>query len=170
MKTSSRNRFTATVSYIACIVFLNMLVVRLPLVHSFGEHFSPADILVGIIYIVRDFAQREIKHYILVAMVAGSVLSYFLATPAIALASACSFMVGEIIDWSIFTYTQKPLSKRLILSSVISSPIDSVVFLALAGRLMLLPFIIMSIGKIVGVYCLWSAWKWRQSKKSVYNN
>ena len=142
-----------------------MLVVRLPLVHSFGESVSPADVLVGVIYIVRDFAQREIKHYILLAMIIGASLSYFLATPAIALASACSFMIGEIIDWLIFSYTKKPLSQRLILSSIASSPIDSAVFLAFADRLSPLPFIIMSAGKVLGVILLWLTWKWRQQTK-----
>ena len=166
MKMSHQTKLAATLSYIGCILFLNILLVRLPLIHSFGEQFSPADVLVGIIYIVRDFAQREIKHYIIIAMLIGAALSYVFSTPSIALASLFSFISGEMLDWLIFSFTQKPLSQRLLLSSIISTPIDSLVFLLIAKRLSWLPFIIMSSGKIIGVIILWMFWIWRQNRKS----
>ena len=72
-------RYLATTSYIGMIVFLNALLVYLPGVSAFGQSFFPADMLVRSIYIVRDFAQREIKHYIFIAMLVGTVLSYLLA-------------------------------------------------------------------------------------------
>jgi len=165
MKMSYPTQLIATLSYIGCILFLNILLVRLPLIHSFGEQFSPADVLVGIIYIVRDFAQREIKHYIIIAMLIGAGLSYVFSTPSIALASLLSFISGEMLDWLIFSFTQKPLRQRLLLSSIVSTPIDSWVFLMIANRLSLLPFIIMSTGKIAGVFILWIAWLRIQNKK-----
>ena len=99
-------KYLATISYIIAIVVLNMAVVYLPHVAAFGESFSPADVMVGLIYLVRDFAQREIRHYIFAAMIIGASLSYILATPDIALASASAFIVGECIDWSLFTFTK----------------------------------------------------------------
>jgi queuosine precursor transporter len=163
MKIKLNNKLTATLSYISCIVLLNCLFVKLPGVSAFGQAFSPADAVVGIIYIVRDFAQREIKHYIFLAMLIGSVISYLLADPVIALASVSAFISGEVCDWGIFTFTKKPLSKRLILSSIISSPIDSVIFLYVANRLHVLSFCIMTLGKITGVMLLWLLWRQRHN-------
>ncbi len=163
MKIKLNNKLTATLSYIGCIVLLNCLFVKLPGISAFGQAFSPADAVVGIIYIVRDFAQREIKHYIFLAMLIGSVISYSLADPVIALASVSAFVSGEVCDWGIFTFTQKPLSERLLLSSIISSPIDSIVFLSVAHRLHFLPFTVMTVGKIIGVMLLWLLWQQRQN-------
>lgn len=154
-------RWIATISYILAIVILNMAVVYLPMVAAFGQHVSPADVMVGFIYLTRDFAQRELKHYIFIAMLVGAVLSYILATPTIALASMSAFLVGEIIDWAIFTFTKKPLSQRLLLSAVVSSPFDSAVFLGVLGRLTPLPFCVMTLSKIMGVMLLWVIWRQR---------
>ncbi len=155
----------ATICYISAIVALNMAVVYLPHVGAFGASFSPADVMVGLIYLVRDFAQREIKHYIFAAMIVGAALSYFLATPDIALASASAFIIGELIDWSLFTFTNKPLSRRLMLSAVVSSPFDSVVFLYVSGRLHWLPVVVMTLGKFVGVLVLWTLWRVKATAK-----
>ena len=152
-------RFIATLCYIAAIVLLNMAVVYLPYVGAFGESFSPADVMVGVIYLLRDFAQREIRHYIFIAMLVGAVLSYLLASHAIAVASVSAFLVGETIDWLLFTYTKKSLSQRLMLSAVVSSPFDSMVFLYVSGRFYWLPVLIMTLGKCIGVLMLWLIWK-----------
>lgn len=130
----------------------------------FGQSFSPADVTVGIIYLIRDFAQREIRHYIFIAMIIGAALSYVFASKEIAVASISGFMVGELIDWAIYTFTKRPLSKRLILSASISSPFDSAVFLAVAGRLTPVPFAMMTLGKFLGVFVLWAVWRVRSRR------
>lgn len=160
-------RYMATLSYILMIVFLNVLLVRLPYMAAFGQHFSAADLFVGAIYLVRDFAQRELRHWVLVAMLIGAGISFVLATPAIALASVAGFLVGETIDWLIFTFSKKPLSQRLIYSSVISSPFDSLVFLAVAGRFGLMEFSMMTLGKLLGVLILWLFWKRKGQPKKM---
>lgn len=158
-------KWFATISYISAIVILNMAVVYLPMIAAFGQRMSPADILVGIIYLGRDFAQQELRHYIFLAMLVGAVLSYVLATPTIALASMSAFIVGELIDWALFTFTRRPLSQRLVLSAVVSSPFDSAVFLGVIGRLTPLPFFIMTFSKIMGVMLLWALWYARRTQQ-----
>jgi len=95
-----------------------------------GGKWSPFSIVVGLILVVRDFAQREIGHYVFIPLMMGVVLSYFMAPPIIAIASACAFLVSESIDWAIFTFTRAPLSLRVLLSSVVGSAADSVVYLS----------------------------------------
>ena len=160
-------RFIATISYITMIVFLNTLFVTLPGICAYGQSFSAADVFVGGIYIARDFAQRELKHYVFFAMLIGAAISYLLASKTIALASVSAFVVGEGLDWLIYTFTKKPLSQRLVLSAIASSPIDSLVFLGVAGRLHWLEFSVMTLGKVVGVFVLWLLWKWKQSRRSI---
>lgn len=157
----------ATLSYIIFIVLLNTAIVYWPPVNIFSQPISPADAFVGCIYIVRDFAQREIRHYVFIAMVIGAILSFFLASHAIAVASVSAFIVGELIDWAIFTFTRRPISERLILSACLSAPIDTAIFLAILNQLNWAGFSIMTAGKIIGVIILWIIWKIKpETKKS----
>lgn len=149
----------ATLSYIGLVVLLNALFVYLPYLTLWGQRFTIADTTVGIIYLVRDFAQREIRHYVLVAMLIGAGLSYVLASRDIAVASVMGFVVGELIDWLIYTFTKKPLSQRLLASALISAPIDSYVFIAMLGPVHSLEWSIMTFSKFIGVFILWSLWK-----------
>jgi uncharacterized PurR-regulated membrane protein YhhQ (DUF165 family) len=157
--------FVATISYIAFIVLLNTAIVYWPPIHVFSQPISPADAFVGCIYLVRDFAQREIRHYVFIAMMIGAALSFFLASHAIAMASVSAFIVGELIDWAIYTYTKKPLSQRLMYSALMSAPMDTVIFLVVLDQLNWAGFLLMNIGKITGVFILWMMWKMRTAKK-----
>lgn len=159
-----RIKLLATSCYILFIIILNCLMTKLPHVAAFGESFSPADMLLGIIYIVRDFAQREIKHYVIIAMLVGGLISYVFADKTIAVASVAAFFVGETIDWLIYTFTKRPLSKRLLWSATLSSPVDSFVFLYFVQRLFLLPLLMMTFAKVLGVFLLWGSWKLRERK------
>lgn len=152
-------KYKATFNYIAFIVIINVLYADMPVVPLLNATFSPADALVGFIYIFRDFAQREIKHYVFVAMFAGAIISYLLSDPTIAIASVTAFIVGEMLDWTLFTFTKKPLSERLIWSASISSPIDSLIFLLIISRLNWLELSLMTLTKIAGVFLLWYSWK-----------
>ncbi|MFU8797871.1 MAG: hypothetical protein ACNA7Y_04165 [Gammaproteobacteria bacterium] len=155
-------KYPATISYIVFIIFVNILYARLPHMNVGGHLIFIGDILIGFIYLFRDFAQREIKHYVLVAMLIGAGLSYVLATPGIAIASVTAFTIGETIEWIIFTWTRKPLSQRLLWSACISVPVDSAVFLYMINRLYITDFSIQTASKIVGVLLLWYLWRRRQ--------
>lgn len=159
-------KITATLSYIGFIILLNWMFATFPYISLFGGSLSPADILVGFVYLLRNFAQREIRHFVILAMIAGAVISYFMANPTIALASVSAFVIGELIDWIIFTWTKRPFSKRLLLSASISIPFDSSAFLILIGRLDWLSFTVMSLAKFAGVFLLWYVYCLRLKQKS----
>ena len=143
------------------IVIVNWMIAVIPHVSLFGGSLSPAELIVGFIYLLRDFAQREIRHYVIIAMSVGSVISYFMASPTIALASVSAFVIGEMIDWAIFTWTKRPLSKRLILSASISAPFDSAIFLGMIARLNGVSFVAMTLGKLIGVVLLWRTYLYK---------
>lgn len=161
-------RYVAVSSYILFILIVNVCFAYLPAVHIGDNLISAGDFLVGFIYLIRDFTQRQIGHWVILAMFIGTALSFWLADPIIANASVCAFAVGEAIDWAIFSFTRKPLSQRLIWSAGLSAPIDTVVFLAVANHLNWLEFTLMTLVKFLGVYTLWKYWQIRQrSQKSL---
>lgn len=154
-------RYFAVISYILLILLVNVGYAYLPVMHfSMGE-ISLADFLVGSIYIARDFAQREIGHKVILAMLIGAAMSFWLADPVIAKASVIAFGVAEIIDWLIFTWTRKPLSQRLLWSAGLSAPLDTVIFLYVAGFLNGLEWAVMTLVKFLGVLALWLIWRRR---------
>lgn len=154
-------RYFSVLSYIALIVLVNVCFSYLPALHFGVNEISVADFLVGWIYLSRDFAQREIGHWVILAMVAGTLISFWLADPVIAKASVIAFAVGEAIDWLIFTLTGKPLSQRLLYSAGLSAPIDTYIFLQLAHHFNWLEFVVMTLVKCLGVFCLWQYWRVR---------
>jgi len=119
--------------------------------------FPPMSLIVGAIFILRDFAQREIGHRVLGAMAVGAILSYFMADPFIAIASVVAFFISEIVDWAVYTYTKKPLGQRILLSSAIGTPIDSAVFLLILGFFSPLGFLLMTVAKMIAAIVIW--WK-----------
>ncbi len=160
-------KYKATISYIITIVLINCLFIYLPISHAFGKTFSIADFTVGSIYVVRDFAQRELGHKVIIAMFIGALLSYILADPTIAIASLTAFLIAESVDWALFTFTKRPLSKRLLISSSISSPIDSAIFLAMIQRFNWVGWSLMTTMKIIGVFGIWFFWKIKHQRSQM---
>lgn len=85
-------------------------------------------VFTGLILVFRDFAQREVGHYIFIPLLAGLAISYAMAPAAIATASACAFAASELVDWAIYSFTKKPLSQRVLISSAAASPLDTAIF------------------------------------------
>ena len=132
-----------------------------------GGNWAPMAIVTGFILVARDFAQREVKHYILLPLLIGIVLSYFMAAPEIALASGIAFGVSEMIDYIVYTTSKRPLSERVLISSSLSAPIDSALFLIVANMAIPGVFSWMTLGtsiasKILGAYVVYRLLKRRE--------
>ncbi|MCX7357192.1 MAG: hypothetical protein NT015_03445 [Alphaproteobacteria bacterium] len=100
-----------------------------------GGQFQPLAIVTGLVLVVRDLAQREIKHWIWGAMIAGLVLSSLTSWIVVVFASGAAFLISETVDWAVYTFSKRPLSQRILLSSVASAPLDQVVFIGLASQI-----------------------------------
>lgn len=159
-----RYRFTAL--YIALIVLVNYAFSVVPIVKlPDGTPWPPVSLVVGFVFVVRDFAQREVGHRILLAMVAGVVISYVMANPYVAVASAAAFLVSELADWAVYSFTGRPLSQRILLSSLLGTPIDSAVFLAGIGLLSPVAVATMTASKMLGALAVW--WLVRRQEAAV---
>lgn len=98
-----------------------------------GGMFQPLAIVTGLVLVVRDFTQRELRHWIWGAMIVGLALSTLTSWIQVVVASGLAFLVSETVDWAVYTFTKRPLSQRIMLSSAISAPLDQIVFIGLAS-------------------------------------
>lgn len=117
-----------------------------------GDLWSPVALIVGFVFVVRDFAQRRVGHHILWAMLAGIIISWWMASPQLALASALAFAVGEMADWALYSFTKKPFSQRILISSLLGAPLDSLVFLTFIGIASPVSVGVMSFSKLLGAF------------------
>jgi uncharacterized PurR-regulated membrane protein YhhQ (DUF165 family) len=89
---------------------------------------------VGVALVLRDLVHEWAgRTAVLAAIGVGTVLSYLLADPMIAKASAAAFIVAELADMAVYS----PLRKRglllaLVVSNVVGLVVDSVLFLQIA--------------------------------------
>ena len=149
-----------TIGYVAAVVVANLGFTYLPMIPlPGGEMFAPMSLLVGFVFVLRDFAQREIGHRVLAAMAVGVLVSYLLADPFVAIASATAFAISEAVDWAVYTYTRKSLKQRVLISSAISTPVDSAVFMLILGFFSWYGFAVMVASKMIGALIVWSRLK-----------
>ena len=123
--------------YVALIPFLNWSFGVIPQfqivepgdVWRQGISLHPMTMVTGMVFVVRDFVQREMGHRVLILMAIAVAWSFFYAWPVIALASGIAFAISEAVDWLVFTFTKYRLSTRILISSALASPVDTTVFL-----------------------------------------
>lgn len=136
-------------AYVATVPLANWLVDRFGVVPvGFGLRAPAAVYLVGVAFTLRDLLQEWAgRAFVVLGILCGALLSFLVASPALALASGTAFLLSEMGDFAVYT----PLRERgrfleaVALSNTVGLVLDSVVFLQLAfGSLEFLP------GQLVG--------------------
>lgn len=126
-----------TAAYVALMPLINWsfsAVPTFPIPESFGGGaFQPLAIVTGLVLVVRDFTQREIGHRVLAAMILGLIFSTMTSWIVVVVASGAAFLISEMVDWAVYTFSKRPLSQRIMISSSLSAPLDQVVFIYLAS-------------------------------------
>lgn len=90
--------------------------------------------MIGIALVLRDLVQRRLgASASAAAILGGTVISAFVAPPALVIASATAFFLSEFADFAVYT----PLARRRLITAVVASgmvglTVDSIVFLWLA--------------------------------------
>ncbi|MEP1206121.1 MAG: hypothetical protein ABJM29_16200 [Rhizobiaceae bacterium] len=156
-----------TAIYIGTVVLINWLFLIIPMVPMFGTMIPPVMLVVGFVFVFRDFAQREIGHWVIVAMLVAGAFSYWTSAPYVAFASLTAFLISEAVDWAVYTLTKKPLSQRILYSSAVAVPIDTIVFLQLVNHFDWTAVAIVSAAKMVGAICFWLILRRRESQPSI---
>ncbi len=141
--------------YMLAIVLVNRLFIDVPFIASPLGDLHIANVVVGFIFVLRDYAQREVGHKVLIYTALAGVATYVMATPAIAIASITAFALSEMADWAVYTFTRRPLQQRILWSSLIAVPLDTVVFQHMAGYLTPAAFSTEVLSKTLGVFLVW---------------
>ena len=156
-----------TALYAVSIVLVNwMFMAVAPWTTPLGDLYL-ANIVVGFVFVLRDYAQRELGHFVLFATAAAGVLTWFMVDPAIAAASIAAFVLSETADWAIYSFTRRPLSQRILISSLFAVPLDTVAFQYLANYLTLAAFTTEVASKAVGVMIVWFLLRSRDRKLAI---
>ncbi len=107
-------------------------------------HFGLQDLLTWgaftypVAFLVNDLANRRLgpvaaRRVVFVGFILAVILSVWLATPRIAIASGSAFLVAQLLDTTIFHWLRREAWWQApLLSSVIGSIIDTVLFFGLA--------------------------------------
>lgn len=149
--------------YIASIVAANVAFSYLPPIPLPGGGILPmATFVVGLTFVMRDLTQRHLGHGVLLPMAIAILWSYQMADPMVVTASVAAFTVSELADWAIYTITKAPIHTRIIVSSLVATPLDSIVFLGLLpfpGTLNITAVLTMTLAKLVASFVWWSILK-----------
>ena len=101
---------------------------------GFGIMAPSGVLMVGLALLLRDFVYESLgSKWTLAAVGIGSVLSYVLADPFIAIASVVAFSVSELSDYAVYSkLRERGKSLAILASGVVGSILDSTIFLYLA--------------------------------------
>lgn len=150
------------IAYLLMVVFVNLGFSYLPMLNTPLGLVPAMAFFVGVVFVLRDYAQRSAGHHVLWAIIVACFISWYLGDPRIVVASVASFAVSEFLDYLIFTITKKPFHQRVAISSAVAVPIDSMIFLSLIGFANPGSIIAMSISKFIASGVLWLIYETRK--------
>jgi uncharacterized PurR-regulated membrane protein YhhQ (DUF165 family) len=146
----------AFAAYVASIVGANWMISHVGTLRG-GAHVLPVFFgldapsgvyLAGFTFVARDIVQRLGGLWAgVTAIMVGAAISWWVATPALALASGGTFLLSETCDFTVYTPLQaRNFPLAVVGSGLVSDVVDSTVFLTLAG----LPLSALLPGQLVG--------------------
>ncbi|HZN70120.1 MAG TPA: VUT family protein [Micromonosporaceae bacterium] len=126
----------ALVVFAASVTAANWLTARYGLIPvGLGLTATAGTYAAGLCLLARDWVHDTAGRLaVLAAVAAGGVASAVMAGPRLAVASAVAFIVSELTDLAVY----QPLRRRgwaraVVASNAVGAPVDTVLFLALAG-------------------------------------
>lgn len=127
----------AIFAYVGAVVLANIVTERLGLVSvGFGLMVTAGTYAAGFALLARDFVHRYgSRNYAFAAIALGGAISWLLSSPALALASTVAFVSAELIDLGVY----EPIRRKrgfiqgALVSNIVSAPVDTLVFLSIAG-------------------------------------
>jgi uncharacterized PurR-regulated membrane protein YhhQ (DUF165 family) len=128
----------AAAVYVGTVVAANVMTANLGLVQlpATGLLVTAGTFAAGLSLIARDWVQQTARRWwaVPVLIVVAALVSAVTATPALAVASGVAFLVAEVVDWGVFTPLRgRSLPLAVVVSSLVAAPVDTVLFLHLAG-------------------------------------
>jgi uncharacterized PurR-regulated membrane protein YhhQ (DUF165 family) len=123
----------SVIAYLGSILLANILVSQYHLIHLGWFVFPAGAPVIGLTFSARDFVQRRYGKWKCWIWMGVACLITTAFNPKLAVASFGAFVVAEGADWLIYLALEKrPMSHRILTSNLISTPLDSAVFVVLA--------------------------------------
>lgn len=128
-------RYLTAAVYIGAIVAANLATAHLGLVHLGPVAVTAGTFAIGLSFVARDALHDAAgRHIVLAAIVTAAAVSGALSPAQLAVASGVTILTAELADMAVFSQLRE--RTRLgawVASNVVAAPIDSVLFLWLAG-------------------------------------
>ncbi|WP_334128325.1 queuosine precursor transporter [Sneathiella sp.] len=122
------------ISAMAVVVTASNILVEMPI----NDWLTWGALSYPVAFLVTDITNRTLgvriaRHVVVVGFVAAVVISLLIANPRIALASGSAFLFAQLLDVTIFDRLRR-LSwwKAPVISSVVASLVDTIIFFSLA--------------------------------------
>lgn len=102
---------------------------------GFGLMVTAGTYAAGFALLARDFVQQYAgMKWVFAGIASGIALSWVLASPALAIASAAAFGIAELSDLIAYLCVRRlGFITAAAISNLVSAPIDTMIFLAVAG-------------------------------------
>jgi uncharacterized PurR-regulated membrane protein YhhQ (DUF165 family) len=129
-------KFLLAAAYVASVVAANYLTEHYGLVSvGFGLLVTAGTFAAGVSLVARNLTQDLTGRVAVVGlMIVGVVLSWFLATPALAVASGVAFALSESTDMLVYTGLRKRgWTSALVTAGLAGALVDTLLFLHIAG-------------------------------------
>lgn len=131
--------------YVAAIVASNWLITHVGIpTGPGGPHLTPVGFgllapsgvwAAAVSFPARDVTQRLGGRWLgIAAIIVGALVSYWISSPAIAVASGLTYLCSETADFAVYTPLQRRwFAPAVVASGCVAAVVDSVLFLHLAG-------------------------------------
>ena len=134
-------KYAATLALLATIVLANWLTTEFWFVAvGFGLTATAGTYAAGVALGIRDVLQDHAgRAWVLGTILVGGGISYLIADPFIALASAVAFTVSELVDWGVYTPLRANAAEgtnrwsgAVIGSNFVGAVVDTAIFIGIA--------------------------------------
>ena len=127
------------VAAMALVVVASNILVQYPFNHlGFGEILTWGAFTYPVAFLVNDLANRRYgksvaRRVVIAGFLAAVILSVWLATPRIAIASGAAFLTGQLLDIQVFDRLRRQTWwKAPFMATVFGSLLDTLIFFTLA--------------------------------------
>jgi uncharacterized PurR-regulated membrane protein YhhQ (DUF165 family) len=139
MNTAPYPKILPFIAVMAFVVIASNILVQIPFTHfGLGELLTWGAFTYPLAFLINDLTNRRFgtqaaRRVVLAGFVIAVILSIWLATPRIAIASGSAFLVAQFIDTAVFDrLRQNAWWLPPFISTMIGSAIDTVLFFGLA--------------------------------------
>ncbi len=127
------------VAAMTLVVVASNILVQFPFNHfGFGELLTWGAFTYPVAFLVNDLANRRYgkataRRVVIAGFVVAVILSVWLATPRIAIASGAAFLTGQLLDIQVFDRLRRQTWwKAPFMATIFGSTLDTVIFFTLA--------------------------------------